>query len=169
MIKLNIGCGLDYREGFINIDGRDDLPRVDKVINLSRQSLLDFYKESTIDDILANDIIEHHFHWEAVSLMQAFFRLLKSGGMLEMRLPDFEYIINVQDLTLGQKITLLFGGQDIPQGEADPTSRKTFPEFFCHKYGYTRDTMRRELEWIGFAGIETVSAGTNFVVRARKP
>ena len=31
-IKLNIGCGYDPREGFVNIDGRNDLPKVDRVI-----------------------------------------------------------------------------------------------------------------------------------------
>jgi hypothetical protein len=169
MIKLNVGCGLDYREGFINIDGRDDLPRVDQFINLSKKSLLDFFEEGMIDYVLANDFIEHHFHWQGVSLLKEFFMLLKLGGTLEMRLPDFEYIVNAQDITIGQKITLLFGGQDIPQGEAYPLSRKKFPEFFCHKYAYTSETMSRELEAIGFKVIEIVSTGTNFVVKARKP
>jgi len=31
-LKLNIGCGYDPREGFVNIDGRNDLPKVDGVI-----------------------------------------------------------------------------------------------------------------------------------------
>jgi len=31
-LKLNIGCGYDPREGFVNIDGRNDLPKVDRVI-----------------------------------------------------------------------------------------------------------------------------------------
>ena len=44
-IRLNIGCGNDYREGFINIDGRADLPRVDWVINLSKESLLKYFEE----------------------------------------------------------------------------------------------------------------------------
>jgi len=41
-IKLNIGCGYDPREGFVNIDGRNDLPKVDRVINLSKESLLKY-------------------------------------------------------------------------------------------------------------------------------
>lgn len=61
-ISLNIGCGNDYREGFINIDGRANLPRVDWVINLSKESLLKYFEEESVDHILANDFIEHHFH-----------------------------------------------------------------------------------------------------------
>ncbi len=167
-ILLNVGCGNDYREGFINIDGRDDLPRVDRVIHVSQESLLTYFKAGTIDFILANDFIEHHFHWEAVRIMKEFFTLLKPGGILEMRLPDFEQICSSTDLPMEKKINLLFGGQDIPQGEADPSSRKRFPEFFCHKYAYTPNTMRQELEAVGFKEIVTRPEGTNFVVTASK-
>lgn len=169
VLRLNIGCGNDYREGFINIDGRDDLPKVDLVINLSRESLLKYFKDGAVDFILANDFIEHHFHWEAVRIMKDFFATLKPGGTLEMRLPDFEHICSAMELSMTRKITLLFGGQDIPQGEADPSSRKRFPEFFCHKYSYTQATMKEELEVIGFRNIVIQQEGTNFVVTAVKP
>ncbi len=168
-MKLNIGCGADYREGFINIDGRDDLGKVDKVINLSEESLLDYFKEGDADYILANDFIEHHFHWQAVELLKCFHALLKPGGVLEMRLPDFEFIISSKEMAPEPKITLLFGGQDFPQGEADPTSRKRFPEFFCHKYSYTKATMKRELEKVGFLAIRTEQEGTNFLIKSVKP
>lgn len=169
MLKLNLGCGFDYREGFINIDGRGDLPRVDKVIDLSKSSLLDFFCEGTVDFILANDFLEHHFHWEAIRLMSDFYAALKPAGIIEMRLPDFEKIVNSWKISLEQKITLLFGGQDIPQGDDDPSSRERYPGFFCHKYAYTRKTMQRELSAIGFIGVETETVGTNFLVKARKP
>jgi hypothetical protein len=68
-----------------------------------------------------------------------------------------------------QRITLLFGGQDIAQGEADPSSRRRYPEFFCHKYSYTQDTMKQELEAAGFKNIVMQREGTNFVVTAVKP
>lgn len=168
-LRLNVGCGNDYREGFINIDGRDDLPRVDWVIDLSKESLLKYFKEGTVDFILANDFVEHHFHWEGVRIMKDFYALLKPGGALEMRLPDFECICSSSELSIAQKINLLFGGQDIPQGEADPSSRKKYPGFFCHKYAYTRDTMKQEFEAIGFKDIVTGQEGTNFVVTAVKP
>jgi predicted SAM-dependent methyltransferase len=60
-MKLNIGCGTDYREGFINIDGSSVLPRVDKVIDISSEELTSHFKSGEIKHILANDIIEHHF------------------------------------------------------------------------------------------------------------
>jgi hypothetical protein len=65
---------------------------------------------------------------------------------------------------------LLFGGQDIPQrvnAEMD-NSRKKHPQFFCHKYGWTMEAMRRELKRVGFSQVTCKSAGTNFVAYATK-
>ena len=41
-MKLNVGCGTDYREGFINIDGSSELPKVDKVVFVVDRKDLDF-------------------------------------------------------------------------------------------------------------------------------
>jgi hypothetical protein len=169
-MRLNIGCGMDYREGFVNIDGSEMLPRVDRVIDLSTEKLCDHFTHGTFEQILAHDIIEHHFHWEAVGIMHDCHNLLKSGGHLDIRVPDADYIIGRQDISISRKITLLFGGQDVSQGNnpAMERSRKKFPQFFCHKYAWTMKAMRIELLRIGFSTVECKRAGNNFVVRAAK-
>lgn len=48
-MKLNIGCGTDYREGFINIDGSNSLTRVDKVIDTASETLLTFFKKMKLN------------------------------------------------------------------------------------------------------------------------
>ena len=55
-MKLNIGCGADYRFGFINIDASSELNKVDKIINISVDSLADHFEKNSVDFILANDI-----------------------------------------------------------------------------------------------------------------
>ena len=56
----------------------------------------------------------------------------------------------------------MFGGQDIPQGNNEQDeSRKKFPQFFCHKYGWTRKTLTESLNDIGFHIIE-ISKGKRF-------
>ena len=169
-MKLNVGCGTDYREGFINIDGSRSLAKVDKVIDLSTESLLSHFPEGEVEYILANDIIEHHFHWEAVRIMTDFYALLTPTGKVEIRVPDAEFIIKSRRLSTERKLNLLFGGQDIPQGH-DPRmdeSRKRFPQFFCHKYGWTMASMEKELLGIGFSDIVSKRVGTNFVTVATK-
>lgn len=168
--KLNIGCGTDYKEGFINIDGSSSLMRVDKIIKIPEESLLTYFKEKSVCYILCNDFIEHHFHWEAVIILSEFYKILKNGGKVEIRVPDCEYIIRSWRLSTKKKITLLFGGQDIPQGtdvEMDK-SRKIYPQYFCHKFGWTKSLMKYELNKIGFKIIDIKRKGTNFKVVATK-
>lgn len=172
-MKLNVGCGFDYREGFVNIDGDGTLPRVDKVIDLTHESITSYFGKESLsgaepEHILASDFIEHHTHWEATRLLRDFFSILRPGGTLEMKLPDFESIINGRH-TAHQKIMMLFGGQDIPQGDRDPSHRKMYPQYFCHKYAYTQEMMRQELQRIGFVEVETKPDYTNFIVTAKKP
>jgi len=169
--KLNVGCGTDYRAGFINIDGSSALSQVDRVVDLGQESLLDHFTPGEIDFILANDVVEHHFHWEAVRILRDFFALLQPGGAAEIRVPDVNYIIKSWRLSIEQKIVLLYGGQDIPQGtdaEMD-ASRARYPQYFCHKYGWTMQSLRAELEKIGFANVHCKRAGTNFIAYATKP
>ncbi len=75
-MKLNVGCGTDYREGFVNIDGGSELSKVDKIIDISKDTLRAHFPDGSVDFILANDIVEHHFHWEASKILQDFFLIL---------------------------------------------------------------------------------------------
>ena len=169
-MKLNIGCGTDYKEGFINIDGSNSLPRVDLIIDISRVSLLDHFTENSVNYILANDIIEHHFHWEAVSLMRDFYSLLCSGGIAEIRVPDAAYLLRTFRFSVEQKLTMLFGGQDIPQGRDSDmdASRVRFPQYFAHKFGWTSSRLRHDLAAVGFEDISIRRVRTNCVALARK-
>jgi len=128
------------------------------------------FNEGEVDYILANDIIEHHYHWEAVKLMQEFHALLKPGGQAEIRVPDAEHIIKSWRYSIDKKLNYLFGGQDIPQGrdaEMDE-SRKKFPQYFCHKFGWTRKLMKKELYAIGFSQVICKRARTNFITYVTK-
>lgn len=169
-IKLNVGCGTDYKDGFINIDGSSALYKVDKVIDLNGSSLSEHFSPDSVDYILANDIVEHFLRWEAEKMLRAFYVVLKPAAKCEIRVPDTEYIMRSWRLPVQTKINLLYGGQDIPQGDnhAMNESRKKFPHFFCHKYGWTRKTLSQLLKEIGFINISTVRAGVNFIAVAEK-
>lgn len=170
LLKLNIGCGADYRKGFINIDGSSCLSKVDKVVCIPDESLLDFYSPNCCDYILAQDIVEHLFRWEAISVIKDFHLLLARDGILQIRVPDVEYIIRSWSLPIHRKIFLLYGGQDVPQnGPPDmEISRKNRPGLFCHKYGWTRNSLSRELKHLGFRILENRRMGTNFVIKSQK-
>ena len=171
-MKLNVGCGMDYREGFVNVDASDALSRVDVMLDLADPAWRERFGEASVERIVAYDFIEHHFHWEAVRLLGDFYWVLQPGGVLEIRLPDAGRILRRWWVSPEKRLRQLYGGQDTPNPsdpEAMAASRREYPQFFCHKYGYTRRTMRAELDRVGFVRVETVPDGGNFRAVATKP
>ncbi|MGO9468486.1 MAG: class I SAM-dependent methyltransferase [Isosphaeraceae bacterium] len=169
-IRLNVGCGTDYREGFINIDGSDALPRVDRVINVVQERLDAILGKEFADYVLANDIVEHVHHWSAVDLLDQFFQVLKPGGGAQIRVPDCEYIIASNRWTIEEKLIMLYGGQEVPRGLDAKTdeSRKRYPQFHCHEYGWTMKRMIADLNKVGFRRVAFRREEMNFVAYAVK-
>jgi len=169
-LKLNIGCGTDTREDFINIDGSSELSNLDYVIDLSKESITNFFESNSIDFILMNDFIEHHFRWEACKILTDCYTLLKLNGILELRTPDIELIINSNNLTIEQKILSIYGGQNIPFGSniIMNKSRTKFPQFFCHKYCWEKEKLKQELLSIGFKNINITNDGQNYIINSQK-
>ena len=167
MIKLNIGCGFDYRNRFINIDASSSLPKVDMVLDINTKSLSDAFDKESVDYILAQDIIEHFFHWQAVKILEDCYSILKSGGYIEIRVPNVEYIIK-SSIPIDRKIAMLYGGQDIPQETPPSKNRAENPHLFCHKYGWVCSSLKAALESIKYCSIETRKIGSNILIKAYK-
>lgn len=81
MINLNLGCGNDYKEGYINIDQNDKV-KCDKVVDLKGKLP---YKSNVVDFILAKHIIEHIP--DTVKFMNECHRVLKEGCMMYIETP----------------------------------------------------------------------------------
>lgn len=167
--KLNLGCGPDVREGFINIDA-DPSTHPDIVANLITTPLTSLVGPESVSTVLAYDFIEHLTHFEAVSLLKQIHAVLIPNGTLYARLPDTLAILTSKTCPVHKKIELLYGGQDLPV-DSDPAknaSRKAHPEFFCHKYGWTKDSFHVELTRIGFTLLHVDHSWPNFLVKAAK-
>ena len=110
MIKLHLGCGTKYIEGYNNIDIRY-LPGVDEVNNIR---FLRNYKPNTVDVIYACHVLEHFSRWEYKTVLTRWFEILKPGGVLRLAVPDFEAICThyLKTKDLNSITGLLFGGQD---------------------------------------------------------
>jgi hypothetical protein len=170
-LRVNLGCGTDYRSGWLNIDGSASLPKVDKVLRLPNEPLDEALGSGVADYILANDVVEHVRHWEGVNFLGQIYRTLKPGGGVEIRVPDCEYILANNFWSTEQKLVLLFGGQDIPQGRDAKMdgSRAIHPEFFCHAFGWTMRRMKQDMLETGFRQCAFRRSDSNFVAYAIKP
>jgi len=162
-MKLNLCCGDDVRDGYINIDVRKTKPNV-LVLDLEKE-LIKPFPDNSAEEIIAKDCIEH-ISWRRVEdLLRDIHRVLKCNGRVYIQVPDLEAIAKkiifnpdfcFGDLCGWKAISyFVYGGQDY--------------EYNYHKAGFTIETLKRLLESIGFV-VEKIQndGGTNIQARARK-
>jgi SAM-dependent methyltransferase len=82
--KLNLGCGEDKKDGYINVDW-SPLPKPDVVHDLN---VLPYpFTDNSIDLIEAFHVLEHLD--KPFAIMKEFHRILKVGGVLHVKVPHF--------------------------------------------------------------------------------
>lgn len=81
-IRLNLGCGGVYLDGYINVDF-STVFKADKICNL--QQLPWPFPDNYADEILMGDSLEHLP--DAHSNVQEVHRILKPGGIFHCRVP----------------------------------------------------------------------------------
>jgi ubiquinone/menaquinone biosynthesis C-methylase UbiE len=93
MKKLNLGCGLDVRKGWVNLDVAP-LKGVDVVHDLNVLPLP--FQNEEFDHILCKDILEH---FDYPPLLRELHRILREGGVMEICVPHFTSQDNFIDPT----------------------------------------------------------------------
>lgn len=160
-VKLNLGCGNDVRDGFINIDLFSDNPKV--VFGDIRK--LDLADE-VADYILASDVLEHFSHRETDNILSEWNRVLKTDGTLDLRLPNIRLQIEAYqrgDWNADVASYMIFGGQTNPG------------DYHC--IGFDEKTISAHLDKAGFI-VESIEnqdfpqdkgfINLNMIVKAKK-
>lgn len=84
MRKLNLGCGEDFKEGWVNVDFHGH-------VNIDVQHDLNAFpypfEDASFDHILASHVLEHLDRPFVV--MKELHRILKPGGTLTVKVPHF--------------------------------------------------------------------------------
>lgn len=82
-MKLNIGCGYNKHDGFINID-KDKNCNPDLVLDISKDKLP--FEDNSVDIVLATHVLEHigegYFH-----LIKEIYRVCKNGSQFVVAVP----------------------------------------------------------------------------------
>jgi len=153
MIYLNLGCGKNKFKDCINID----ISRKFKPDLRCDIKYLPFEVDS-VDGIYALDVLEHIPRNLVLQTLKSWYKILKVGGFLIIRLPNIRAI---SEKYLYEKIDakefsrLIYGVQE----------ENRFPDF--HKSGFDRETLTKILKSIGFREIENdieVECNTNNMV-----
>lgn len=89
--KLNLGCGYDYREGFLNVD-LHATHAPDVVSDVRR---LGWLPANHFTEVIAHDVLEHLPRSQTGEVLDHWNRIIAPGGTLSLRVPD---VLAVADL-----------------------------------------------------------------------
>ena len=106
MRKLNLGCGFDHREGWVNADKFPEC-RPDVLMDIERPHWP--FKDNEFDHILMKHVLEHvgaDFNGFK-QVMQELYRVVKPDGLIEIQVPHFRHDTFWSDPTHVRGFTLL--------------------------------------------------------------
>ena len=140
--RLNLGCGFDHRDGYLNVDFQD-FHSPDLVADVRDLAML---PDGYYDEIVAQDVLEHLYRHDVGRTLEEWARLLAIGGTLVLRVPDVIGVARLLSVhrSLEMQHTLvqnLFGTQAYT-GD-------------YHHVGFTEMTLRAALSDAGF-GIQSL-------------
>ena len=90
-MKLHLGCGQKYLDGYVNIDYPITEHSVQKEIKVDKHANIKeiSYPSSTIQEVRLHHVFEHFNRPEAFALICSWSNWLKDDGILHIEVPDF--------------------------------------------------------------------------------
>lgn len=141
-LRLHLGCGDDYREGLVNVDGNI---RRKKDLWLDLRNRLPFPNESA-SIVYCSHTLEHLFPYDAQQLLSEICRVLSPDGVARIAVPSFEHCM---------RIASGLESSQWPRSFPDSISQ-AINYIFCdgqHKYAYCFQTLKQFAENAGFTRI----------------
>jgi ubiquinone/menaquinone biosynthesis C-methylase UbiE len=126
MRKLNIGCGTDIKEGYVNLDS-SRLKGVSVVHDLNKFPYP--FKDNEFDLIEANHIIEHLN--DIPKVLRELWRISKPKAMIKIRVPHYASPGAWFDLTHKHP----FGWMSLDYMAANEVHRHSVGRRHSHEYG----------------------------------
>ncbi|RLF36209.1 MAG: hypothetical protein DRM99_03200 [Thermoplasmata archaeon] len=137
-MKLNLGCGGDYKKGYLNVDAFDDTI-ADEIMSATDLKI----EDNSVEEILMSQVIEHFGIARSLYVLSECLRVLKPGGKLIIETPDirksFEIYLKGEREDRKNILPWIYG-VDIPGMQ--------------HRFCFPDDLLEEELEKIGFINVE---------------
>lgn len=147
-MKLHLGCGIRYIDGWVNIDWSDKY-KVDYSIDLGTTPLP--CEDGQADRVISSHLIEHLNRWEGMFHLKEIYRTMKPGAKFTLAFPCLRRIIDCYE---GRDRSVNVVKNDDWLIEAIFETQKD--ETIIHKYGYTTGTMTRLLIETGFKDVTEI-------------
>lgn len=151
-VMLNVGCGTDYKQGWINIDNNSDhnIKKLD--LNWDLRYQLPFPNNS-VDFIYNEHFLEHLEVAEGIKAIKDFMRILKPNGILRVAMPDLKNTVAMYlDLNWKNDPVIKKFGLDFIKTKAEMIN--TNFRAWGHKWLYDEEELRRRLQESGCVNIK---------------
>jgi hypothetical protein len=102
MLKLNIGCGFNKRQGYINVDSQSEC-EPDVVANLEQPWP---FEDNSVEEVYANHALEHMGETTAgfLAIMKEMYRVCADGAKIYIQVPHYQHWTFHSDPTHVRKI-----------------------------------------------------------------
>jgi len=152
-VKLHLGCGTAYKEGWINIDNNSDsnISRLD--LHWDLRAPLPFPANSA-DFIYHEHFLEHLTVQEGLAALKDFHSTLKPGGIMRIAMPDLQSMVNFYlnpDWKEQSRAFFLKFGLDFVQTRAEMLNINF--RWWGHQWLYDWEELERRLKEAGFTRI----------------
>lgn len=141
-MKLHLGCGQKYLEGYVNID----FPSTEHTVQNTSvadefHNLFELkYPQNAIEEVRLHHVFEHFDRATVCAFMSGWNSWLKAGGKLHIEVPDFENTFKKNMSLLkrekfeGIALRHIFGSQEAPwavhyEGYSEKLLTKIFKTF----------------------------------------
>ena len=143
-MKLHLGCWYRNIPGFINID-LCDMPHIHYKSSVDNLPMIE---DNSVHLIYSSHNFEYFDKVQAPQVLQEWNRVLKSGGLLRLAVPDFDKLIEVynQSNDINKILGPLYGRMEIDTKDGKTT--------LYHKTVYNFDSLKLLLENNGFKDIK---------------
>lgn len=109
-MKLHLGCGSRYIEGYVHIDAVE----FDHIDHIGQIDHLPYIATDSVDLIYACHVLEHFKRNDFERVLIEWNRVLKPKGTLRLAVPDFEMVACLynKNKSMDEVIGLVLGKQD---------------------------------------------------------
>jgi predicted SAM-dependent methyltransferase len=151
-MKLHLGCGQKYLEGYRNIDYPpaehtvQNTSVADEYCNISQLK----YHSGSIEEVRLHHVFEHFERFSACAYLASWNSWLKTGGRIHIEVPDFETTLKKnfsrwdKHRFEGVGLRHIFGSQEAP--------------WAVHYEGYSDWKLRQIVSHFGFETTEVIKS-----------